>query len=449
MNGNSRITTGFLLLALAALSTPVCAQQQGTTVRHHKVEEPVEDPVAAQLDQAEAAMQQQDYDKAETILMKAVGDDPKSYRGWFDLGFIYNATKRPSDAVNAYRKSVAAKPDVFESNLNLGIVLARQGDLDEAVKYLKAATQLKPTANPDEGVARAWLSLGMVEAGRDPQQALADFAEASKLTPFDAEPHLSAGLLLEKQDKLDEAAHEYQIAATVDEKSTEALAGLANVYSKQKKYPEAEAALRKVLVLDPTNQNARSQLGRVLAAEGKKDDSIAVADGIDPGSGDPHAALELGSAYLKQGNNTGAEEQFRIAVQGMPQDAEAHFALGTVLMQEKNYSESQEELLLAVKLKPTASEIYGNLAVVAAANKNYTLAIRVLDERAKYLPEIPATYFLRATSYDNLKVKAKAVENYRQFLATDGGKMPDQEWQARHRLIAIDPGNASKYAEKK
>ena len=56
---------------------------------------------------------------------------------------------------------------------------------------------------------------------------------------------------------------------------------------------------------------------------------------------------------------------------------------------------------------------------------------------------------MRATSYDNLKVTAKAVENYQQFLATDGGKMPNQEWQARHRLIAIDPSNASKYAEKK
>jgi hypothetical protein len=65
------------------------------------------------------------------------------------------------------------------------------------------------------------------------------------------------------------------------------------------------------------------------------------------------------------------------------------------------------------------------------------------------LPEIPATYFLRATSYDYLKVTAKAVENYKQFLATDGGKTPNQEWQARHRLIAIDPSNASKYVEKK
>ena len=112
-------------------------------------------------------------------------------------------------------------------------------------------------------------------------------------------------------------------------------------------------------------------------------------------------------------------------------------------MQEKKYPESQNELLRAVKLKPDLAEIYGNLAVVAAENKNYELAIRALDDRAKFLPETPATYFLRATSYDNLKATAKAVENYQRFLATDDGKMPNQEWQARHRLIAIDPRNAA------
>ena len=169
-----------------------------------------------------------------------------------------------------------------------------------------------------------------------------------------------------------------------------------------------------------------------------------------PGSsGDPHAALELGTLYVKAGKYAEAEQQFRTAVQGLPQDAEAHFALGSVLMEEKKFPESQYELLVAAKLKPDMAELYGNLAVVAAENKNYDLAIRALDVRAKFLPEGPATYFLRATSYDNLKATAKAVENYQRFLATDGGKMPDQEWQARHRLIAIDPRNASKYTVKK
>ena len=445
-----------LRLALAALLAAVvtlpafAAQQSGQTVRHHRVEEPSDDSLTPEIEQAEAAMQKHDYATAEELLKKAVNADPGLYRAWFDLGFLYNETKHPTSAIYAYRKSVAAKPDVFESNLNLGILLAREGNKDEAATYLKAATKLKPTAHEDEGLARAWMSLGLVVEANDPPQALAAYAEAAKLNPKDAEPHLSAGALLEQQGKLDEAAGEYQAAAALDTESTEAVTGMANVYSKQKKLPEAEAQLRKLLTLDPNNEKASLQLGRVLAAEGKNDEAapyLKSANGT--AQSDPQSPLERGSASMKAGDYIAAEDQFRIAVKQTPDDAEAHFALGTALMEQKRYPEAQEELLTAVKLKPDAGEIYGNLAVVAAGNKNYSLAIQTLDARAKYLPEIPATYFLRATSYDNLKVRTKAIENYKQFLATDGGKMPDQEWQARHRLIAIDPDNASRYSQTK
>ena len=450
MNADSRAGWLLLVATLVFFATePPAAQQTGTTVRHHKVEEPADDPVAAQLDQAEAAMQKQNYDAAEVILMKAVADNPQSYRAWFDLGFVYGATKRPADAINAYKKSVAANPEIFESTLNLGILLARQGNTDEAVKFLKTATQLRPTANVDVGQARAWLSLGLVQQDADPHAALDDFAKAASLMPFEPEPHLSAGLLLEKQNKLDEAAHEYQIATTVDQKSTEALAGLANIYTKQKKYADAEAQLRKILAINPDNQNARAQLAQVLSAQGKDAEAATLVAPANVNSNDPHVALEAGTAYVTARKYAEAEERFRLAVAGLPNDPEAHYALGSVLMQQKQYPEAQLELLTAIKLKPDLAGAYGNLAFVASQNKDYQLTIRALDARAKYLEENPASYFLRATAYDNLKVTAKAVENYRQFLATDNGKMPDQEWQARHRLMAIDPGNAGKYAEKK
>lgn len=448
---NHDLGIGLNLLLVAVLALPLFADQQSPpTVRHHRVAEQSDDPAAADIEQAETAMENHDNIAAEILLKKALATNPQSYQAWFDLGYVYNVTQRIPDAIDAYRKSIVAKPDVFESNLNLGILLARQGEMAEAAKYLSAATELKPTANTDEGLSRAWLSLGLVEESRDPQKSLGAYAQAAKLNPKDPEPRVSAALLLEKQNKLDDAAREYQAAAALDPKATEPVAGLANVYSKQKKLSDAEVQLRKLLSLDQGNANARLQLSRVLAAEGKGDEAAALRDSSTSESAvDPRAALELGTGYVKSGNYAAAEEQFRIAVEGMPQDAEAHFALGSLLMEQKRYTESQEELLYAARLKPDMAGVYGNLAVVAAENKNYTLAIRALDERAKYLPEIPATYFLRATSYDYLKSTAKAVENYKQFLATDGGKMPNQEWQSRHRLTAIDPGNASKYAEKK
>jgi Flp pilus assembly protein TadD len=451
MNTSFRIGIALLATTLAGIAVPLRGQQESKpTVRHHQVEVQSDESSSPEIDQAEAAMQKQDYTGAETLLLKAISADPKAYRAWFDLGYIYTATAHVPEAVVAYRKSVDAEPEVFESNLNLGILLARQGDSAEAEKYLKAATQLKPTANSDEGLARAWLSLGLVQGKTDPAQALSAYATAAKLAPNDPEPHLSAGRVLENQNKLDEAAREYQAASKLDPKSVDAITGLANVYSKQKKYSEAEAELGKLLVDEPGNKDAQLQLGRVLAAEGKSEEAAKLLGSEQStSSNDPRAALELGGVLAKAGKYSEAEQHLRVAAEGLPQDAEAHYALGWVLMQEKQYPESQDELVLASKLKPDMTEIYGNLAAVAAENKNYDLAIRAVDQRAKFLPETPATYFLRATSYDNLKVTAKAVDNYQKFLAADGGKMPDQEWQARHRLIAIDPSNANKYTLKK
>ena len=184
-------------------------------------------------------MQKGDFTGAASLLQQAVTAEPNDFRAWFDLGYVYSELHRSDDAIEAYGKSVAAKPDVFESNLNLGILYARQGKGAEAAKYLRAATQLTPTANPAEGKARAWQSLGHVLENTDPQQALAAFAEAAKLNPKDSDPHISSGIILENQENLDAAGREYQIAANLDPKSQDALAGLANVYTKQKKYDEA------------------------------------------------------------------------------------------------------------------------------------------------------------------------------------------------------------------
>src|SRR5256885_7865793 len=68
--------------------------------------------------EAEAALQKNDYRTAEPLLLKVVAQDPQDYRAWFDLGFVYRATKRPNDAIAAYKKSIAIKPDRKSTRLN-------------------------------------------------------------------------------------------------------------------------------------------------------------------------------------------------------------------------------------------------------------------------------------------------------------------------------------------
>jgi len=430
-----------ILLAFAGLIAvaPSHAQATGQTVRHHRVQEEQDPYLVPALIQAEKALDIRDFVTAENKLKHIVSDDDTNYRAWFDLGYLYTATRRDAEAIAAYRKSVAAKPDLFESNLNLGILLGEAGS-PEAETYLRAATKLKSSGSPEQGLERAWLSLGHVLESKNPEDAVTAYHEAAKLQPKDTEPHLAAGLFLEKQNRFADAEREYQQVVELDPKATEGLAGLVNVYTKTRRLPEAEKMLRRYLELNPVNETAHVQLGRVLAIRGDAAGARAEYEAalkLDPN--DSAAQRELARLDLAAERYPEAAQRYQALVQKHPGDPELHYGLANALMHARDFPAAQQALLETIKLKPDLAEAYGDLAIVASENKQYELAIRALDARAKFLPETPGTYFLRATSYDNLKAFKLAAENYRRFLDAAQGKFPDQEWQARHRLIAIDP----------
>jgi tetratricopeptide (TPR) repeat protein len=428
-----------VLCGLLAVSGALWAQTSSNkTVRHHKVA--VEDSSqSAELTKAEAAIEKKDYATAEPLLKKVVAAQPANYQAWFDLGFLYNALGKVAESIAAYRQSVTAKPDVFESNLNLGLMLVKNKQ-PGAEEFLAAATKLKPTSHIEQGRASAWIALAHVVEEQDPERGIEAYRQAATLQPKDPEPHLSAGLLLEKQNKFADAEQEYKQALALEPASSDALVGLANVYMRGQRFPEAEEYLRKVVAQRTNDPVAHIQLGRVLAADQKFDDAaLELQAGLKLAPNDPTAQRDLADVYVAAGKHSEAEPLYRALLANNANDAELHYGLGQSLLKQRKFGESQQEFLAAVKLKPDWGMAYGELAVAANENQNYPLAIKALDMRAKFLPEIPVGYFLRATAYDHLREYHEAAANYHLFLQVANGKYPDQEWQARHRLITIEP----------
>lgn len=422
-------------------ASPPQRPSQTQSPRSHHVRIPDEDSPAqpAELTQAEAAIEKKNYSAAEPLLRKVVDRDASNYVAWFDLGFVDNALGKVDDSIAAYGKSVAAKPDVFESNLNLGLQLSKTGQPD-AEEYLRAATHLKPTSHPAEGLYRAWLSLAETIEKSKPEEALAAFEHAAALQPKEAEPHLAAGQLLERESKFADAEEEYKQALALDARSTDAVIGLANLYMRGRRFPEAEDYLRKLLTAHADSAPVHIQLGRVLAAEGKTDGAIAELQvGIKLSPGDDAAKRDLAELYTTAKKNDLAEAVYRELVTAHPNEAELHRRLGQALLRQKKFPEAQQEFVTAVTLKPDLGEAYGDLAFAAGENQQYPLVIRALEARAKFLPETPVTYFMRASAYDHLRDFKNAGANYHLFLNTANGKYPDDEWRAKHRLIAIEP----------
>jgi Flp pilus assembly protein TadD len=392
---------------------------------------------AGALEKAEALIQAQQYAQAEEKLQALTATQGKNAQLWFDLGYCQSHQSKTADAVASYRKAVELAPNWFEANLNLGVGLAKSGDRAAAATVLQHATGLKPLSGGPKAVGKAWDSLAQVLEESDPKASAAAYEKAAELDPGNPDLELGAARMLEKAGDAKGAEQHFQKSAGAG--NAQGMALLINLLSSQKRYEEAESWLRKYVAQNPQDAQAREQLAKLLAAQGKPQDAIATLEEARKNSANPAPSRELAELYLQAKQYQQAEPLFRELAKAQPNDPTLHFGLGVSLLYQLKYTEAESELLQAVKLKGDYSEAYGYLADAARETKHYELAIRALDARAKYLPENPMTLFIRATSYDSLRMPKQAVENYKRFLAAAGGKYPDQEFQARHRLKAIEP----------
>jgi tetratricopeptide (TPR) repeat protein len=424
------------LVVLSLALCPALAQQPS----------PASSPTAPQtrssaetLAEAEALLQKQQFAEAVEKLQTVVNRHPENPQAWFDLGFAQSHLGKTNDAITAYRRAVELSPKWFEANLNLGIALARSGNNPDAATAMRNAVTLKPSSGGDQALGRAWSALAEVLEQSQPDEALAGYRKAAELDPHDPLTFEGIGRLLEARGNTADAEQQYLKA--VDLGSSRAVEQLINLYLKQKRLPDAENWLKKYLEANPQNAAARAQLGKVLAAEGKTQGAIAALEQSTAGgqAPDPAIARQLALLYFENKQYDRAATLFQQLLEKTPNDAELHWNYGEALLHQRKYPEAEQALIQALRVNGGLHEAYSDLAIAAEQNKHYQLAIQALDARAKYKPENAGTYWLRAICYDNLRVNKRAIENYKLFLTASAGKSPDQEFQARHRLKALEP----------
>lgn len=76
---------------------------------------------------------------------QAIGINPKqSWAYYHTLGGIFRENNLYSQAVEAYHQAIKIKPDFPWTYYHLGMVLEKQGKLNEAVTYYQNAVRLYP-----------------------------------------------------------------------------------------------------------------------------------------------------------------------------------------------------------------------------------------------------------------------------------------------------------------
>jgi predicted Zn-dependent protease len=413
--------------------------------------EPSRTPAETQpspLADAEAKLDAKDTSGAQKLLDSYLSAHPSDARALFDRGYIADAGNRTAEAESYYGKAIAADPQQFESRLALGLILAARAQSGpstaEAKEQLSTATRLQPRPANPAAQAQAGRALARLLVKSDPDGARQALLGALKLSPETPEDTLLTAQIAESAGDPQTAEEAYRgLLASAPSESEEALqatAGLSHLLIANQQYTDAELLLRKALAKNAGDPVLQTQLAEVLMQENKPDEAIAVLENLHQAQpANPAVSRMLADLYTQSGQPEKADALYTqlLAGSNAQQDPQLLAARGDNLIRQKRFSDAIAVLQQATRLQPGNGQAWSSLAFAASVDHQPQLVLDSLSMRSKVMSETPATYFLSATACDSLHLTKRAVEMYKKFLAVAGGKFPDEEWEAKHRLTAL------------
>lgn len=423
----------FLSVPIAAAAQEPAQKPEESAASHASAA-----PVSSEVAEAEAAIVKSDWKTAETRLNLWLTGHPADARALFDAGYAADAQSRLPDAENFYRRAIDADPKSFEAHVSLGLLLAREGKAEDARPELVIATSLDPGDAGLAAKARAWRALAEIDRVNNATEASNDLLEALKLSPETAADTLLAAQIADQANEYAAAETAYRRVLAVDPKSAPACAGLAHVLIARKRYPEAESLLRAALEQSPDDPTITAQLATVLAAQDKAEALPLLEKLHEAPPKDPAIARMLAAVLADAGDYAGSDHLYTALLAATPQDAALLLGHGQNLVRQLRYAEAFAAFSKATQLDPANADGWSGLAFAASRTNQPAVTLHALTMRSKYLPEVPSTFFLWATAYDSLHQKEQAVTYYQHFLDSSAGKFPDQEWQARQRIILLN-----------
>jgi Flp pilus assembly protein TadD len=419
-----------LLTAAWCVVTPLAAQAQANQKSQASVQK-IRNPLNDLLDEAQAAMDKNDFAAAIPPLQKFIAEKPDVAFAYFQLAYAYTALKRPDEAQSKYEKCIALDPKMPEAQLNLGILLLER-DPKAAVAPLQNAVRLLPS----QSRPRFLLGLAQERSG-DLKGATESFEGAVHLDPKDDEALIHLGRIYLKTGKPAESEAKFRAASEIVSKSPEALQGLALSLDQQKK-PDAIDAYRAYLAVQPQDAEAHARLMHLMVENGQSDAALAELEKTRTGATPTLEELKLRfDIEIQEKKLNQAIGTLKQAMAIAPNDPQLHGALGRTYLQVRDFPNAERELKLAIQLDHNNITFWKDLSSTYYLGGNYQATLATLDVVAKVETPGAGAWFIRALCYDKLVQVQPALDAYRKFLELDENKNPDQVWQANQRIHVL------------
>jgi len=364
---------------------------------------------AALTGMARHAMLTNNREEAELYAIAATEKDASNADVWSFRGAMLRAANKPEEALAAYDKVIALRPNDVNARVEQAYLHINQGKYDLAKTDIDAARKAAPNS------------------------LLATYAQA---------------LLDYSQDKPAQARESLQkvLKAAPEHMPSILLAGAVEL--KLGSLQQSEQHLRKYLDNDPNNLYARKLLVQALLKSAQPRDAVAVlAPTLEKGGADAQLLALAGESYMQArdfGKATGYLEQ---AAKLAPEAAVVRTSLGLARLNQGQQGQAIADLQRATELDPKSPAALAALVEAETGLKHYDKALTAATRLQQLQPDSPAPLNMQASVHMAKGDLAAARTALEKAVALQPTYFPAVTQLVRLDLVANKPEDAKKRFE--
>lgn len=322
----------------------------------------------------------QDLATVQSHLERALKEDPRFGRAWFNLGVVHELRGNASDARDAYGKALSNSPRLGAAHVNLAMMALDDGDR-----------------------ARAWDM----------------FQKALEVQNYNPEAHNNISVILRERGQYAEAVNHARRSLAGDSQNTGAYANLARIYYDRGNYEVAKLVMYNATQIDETNPDLHNILGLVALAQ--NDVTAAIAHFQRTLSLEPDhvpALLNMGAVILNVRDYERAQTFFEKVLEQKPEHIDAIMSIAVARRGLGDLEGAREYYGKVMNLDPDNAVVQFNLGVL---EHEHMAQNAQMGANADDPPEDP----IGQMDWNIANMKAsivhyeKALEHYRQYLYLD------------------------------
>ncbi|MBA2661693.1 MAG: tetratricopeptide repeat protein [Bradymonadaceae bacterium] len=348
-----------------------------------------------EFEEAVVAFEGADLVKAKAHLERAIKEDGRFGKAWFNLGVLHE--------------------------LN--------GDKDEARKSYQKALEFAPK------LGAAYVNLGLMAINGDERDAAWDmFQKAVEVQPYNPEAQNNISVILRERKQYAEAVNHARRSLAGDSQNTKPYANLAHIYYDRGNYDVAKLVMLNAVQIDEKDADLYNILGLIELAQNDVTAAIAYfqrtlklrADHVP-------ALLNLGAIILNVRDYERAVTLFETALQHRPNDIEALISIAVAKRGLGDLAGARQYYDKVIALDANNAMVQFNLGVLEHEHMAQNAQMGVGGAEP---PEDPIEQmdWNIANMKSSITHYEKALEHYRQYLYLDKSDNADARKEANDRI---------------